>query len=239
LIRHWLKGAFVMANARLGYGIVLVALLLAGCAKGQPDLMAGHKKRSTASPPQPRVPVLVAKRAIPANALLKQADFFEIRMMPKDVAPQGAFDVFEKVKDRVLRQDLEAGKPLTENDLKKVEGRLILGPLPPGPPVLSIKVSREAGARLVYPGDRVDVELILPRRGGAGPPLVMTLVRDLEVLAVDDGCSPPDHCCELHCERVTVRVTREQAEELGVFEDSGNLRLVPRKAMGWPWRAGD
>lgn len=85
---------------------------------------------------------------------------------------------------------------------------------------------------LIVEGTHVDIELIASTPAKEGPKLLSTMIEDVEVLATNavpaDGTQPAKAA-----DRVTLRVTREQAVLLAGFEgavekEEAVIRLIPR-----------
>lgn len=146
---------------------------------------------AAAPPPPPEVPkapppaVLVANRDIPAGSMLNaewvdwhdQTDPIDITVaVVRDIVPLRA------VVGGVTRRDIGAGE-LIAWDALLLPGHpgFISAALKPGLVAVTVEVDRATtDARIIYPGDRVDVIMMLT----TDPPASRTIVRDSRVLAV-------------------------------------------------------
>jgi Flp pilus assembly protein CpaB len=62
--------------------------------------------------------VLVADRRIHAGTKIKAPErFFVVKVFPRGSEPKGALTRFDEVRDRAVNKMLNAGRPVTENDL--------------------------------------------------------------------------------------------------------------------------
>jgi Flp pilus assembly protein CpaB len=78
------------------------------------------------------------------------------------------------------------------------------------------------------PGSRVDVVAVTAGLDGQKP-AGKTILKNIQVLAVDEPAPAPDDILTLPMNVVTLRVTQEQAKLLAVHADTATLRLVVRQ----------
>jgi Flp pilus assembly protein CpaB len=126
-------------------------------------------------PPSPEtVRVLAAARDLPAGATLRARDLRHVAL-PPDAVPSGALR--ENVTGRTLAGPMRRGEPLT--DARLVTGGLLRG-YGPGTVATPIRIADAGVARLLRPGDRIDV-LATPSHGA---PFSRTVVSSVPVVAV-------------------------------------------------------
>jgi pilus assembly protein CpaB len=212
----------------------LVLMLVAGGCGLAAAFMTSKYLASQAQQPQKQeeeIPVLFAKQAIPGNSLLRDPKAFQVKLVRKSDASKDAIGDFEQAKDRALKVSLAADKPLAESDLLPKGSEGIHSKLRPGERAMSIKVNPDtAAAGFISPGDKVDVLATVTRTTTPNEqPRAETILQDVEVLAVDDQMESQDGGRARKTDRVTLRVTLEEAQALAVFADTGTLRLVVRR----------
>jgi len=178
-----------------------------------------------------KVRVLVAKKKISGYTRLTDAEIFEERLFDQNVVPKDAVSDFEAVKGRVLKVGLGEGKMLAESDLVDPTQSSPTWKLNPGELAMSVKVNADtAGAGFLMPGDRVDVQATIVRTTSPNEkPFSKFILQNIEVLAVGQDVQQPDGTIYKEPNRVLLRVTHKQAEELALYQDTGNLRLLPRR----------
>jgi pilus assembly protein CpaB len=172
----------------------------------------------------PAVPVVVARRSLPAGRRLRAADL-AVRRIPARYAPAAAAEPAGLV-GQPLAAAVPAGAALTPEHVAPVAG---------GPPLRRGERAADvlaAGARgEVVAGTRVDV-LVTRARGepGAAPAGAQLALQDVEVLAArpaPDGAGPRDAVGPLVA--ATLRVTVRQAVFLAAAQSfAREIRLLAR-----------
>ena len=177
-----------------------------------------------------KVPVLVARRKIDAFHQLNDPEAFEVRMFAISNATKDAIGDFEEVKGRVLKNALEAGKPLAESDLLE-EGLYMLDyKLRPGEVAMSVKLNPESAVSgFIVPGSRVDVVATVTRAVAGTQPYTKVILQNVEVLAINQQMTAHEGVANQSVDRATLRVTHAQAEELANYADTGTLKLLLRR----------
>jgi pilus assembly protein CpaB len=138
-------------------------------------------------PPPPTVDVAVTARAIAPGTLLSREDI-EIRAVGADLAPPGVLRSWRDLLGRAAVVGLPAGAPLHAT-LVSDDG--VSAAAPHGTVVVPVRLSDDAVADLLRPGDRVD--LLAGTTSGsepAGEP--RSLARASLVLPVPDAREPKD-----------------------------------------------
>lgn len=137
-------------------------------------LVVSLATRPGAEPARPAaaeaVPVVVAKRAVPANARLA-ADDLEVRQVAADLAVPGTLAVPREAVGKRVVVSLAAGQPVLKSLLELPENRGGLSArIPPGYRALTFAVTDLTGlAGRLQVGDRVDVVAFTQGQGGGGP----------------------------------------------------------------------
>jgi pilus assembly protein CpaB len=138
----------------------------------------------------------------------------------------------------VVRQRIEAGKPIAANMIVKPGDRGFLAAvLTPGYRAIAIGVTAVSGAAgLIFPGDHVDV-ILTQRFQDTQEPLARrsvgeTIVQNLRVLAVDQhlqqvSADPSANGGQV-ARTVTLELLPEQAEMVSVAAELGKLSLTLR-----------
>ncbi|TDC03360.1 Flp pilus assembly protein CpaB, partial [Actinomadura bangladeshensis] len=109
--------------------------------------------------PPPSVRVLSAARDLPAGTPLTAADLGHVDLPPPAV-PSGALR--SSAVGRVLAGPMRKGEPLTD---ARVLGEALLKGYAPGTAATPIRIADRAAARLLHPGDRIDVLSAPPAEG--------------------------------------------------------------------------
>jgi pilus assembly protein CpaB len=182
----------------------------------------------------PSVPVVIARRALPAGARLR-ADRLALREMPARFAPPEVFHAATALAGLRAASQLPAGTVLSVADVRDPASEAPAGaPVRAGERVADI-VAR-GSPELVVPGARVDVLVTRDGRGGgAGPGRTDLALQDVEVLAASpagsgDGGSGADGTAG-GSPRVeaSLRVTLRQAIFLTAAQNfAREIRLLPR-----------
>jgi pilus assembly protein CpaB len=169
------------------------------------------------------VPVLVAKVRVPSWQPIKEPEkFFEVQQFPETIAPKKAIGDLEKVKDQRLRNFLEEGKPLTQDDLVNKDQMGLEVQLQPGQRATALKVNAEQViGGFILPGCRVDV-VCTTRDGEKATKLIL---QNMLVLAADTVDSKNPDTKTILAQTVTLAATPEESARLALAASLGELRL--------------
>jgi pilus assembly protein CpaB len=179
-----------------------------------------------------KVTVLVAKEKLPGYISLRDPKLFEEKTISKSQAEvlKDPVDNFDKIKGRTLKNSLAAGKTLTESDLLPPNVEALEHKLKPGERAFTVKVTPDSAvAGFILPGSMVDVIATQTNRHDNQEPYSKTILQNVEVLAIDANLQAPDGAIAKTAERVTLRLTLKQCEDIRVHADTGNLCLVLRR----------
>jgi Flp pilus assembly protein CpaB len=173
----------------------LLATLLAATA-----VLAGV--RAAEAPPEPTVPVVVAREDLPGGSAVDVADL-EVRDLSPDDAPEGTATSPEEVTGRLLAAPVRRGEPVT--DVRLVAPGLLDGY--PGLVAAPVRVADAAVVALLEVGDRVDLVATSPEDAAA-----RVVVRAAPVVAVP--APGPQDAGPLTGRLLVVAVDAESALEL-------------------------
>jgi len=188
---------------------------------------------SAAQPPaEPKsVPVLVAKKKIPAFTFIKKVeDFFEVVEKPTDSLPK---NYFSALNDKDLKEGFAVARAIpeggyvTRDDLVPKGIGNLEAALPPGMRAVSIKVTvDQLVGGFILPGSRVDVISTVRREKDI---ISQTILQKVLVLAVDTLTQRNgDKTTTILGNTVTLAVTPEDAQKLSLAATRGELRLTLR-----------
>jgi Flp pilus assembly protein CpaB len=183
----------------------------------------------------PLVDVMVTKRPMLAFNPL-ELDAFYVRQIPAGMGDGWLKkeEVENLVNDsKMLKRSLGKNRPVSFDDVYDPQRDSLRGVLKAGEIAKTIGRAKPLSlSSLIVEGAHVDIELITSTPAKEGQKLLSTILEDVEVLATNafpgDGTQPAKPA-----DRVTLRLTREQALLLGSFEgaqekDQGVIRLFPR-----------
>ena len=175
------------------------------------------------------VPVVVAAADIPRGASIT-AGLVRTRDYPKGLLPAGALAKVEDVLDRAVFVPLAKDEPVLDGKLApKGSKRGMAALVPNGLRAFTIHTPSVAAgvAGFILPGNKVDVLLTMEGKRGS---MTMTLLQNLEILAVDQRIDAPvDNRVDPNQLRsVTLLVTPDQAAKLDLGQNTGTLHLSLR-----------
>ncbi len=139
-----------------------------------------------------------------------------------------------QVTGAVVRQSFLAGEPIVPGKIVRGgQGGYLSVTLEPGMRAVAIPVNAQTGVGgLILPGDRVDV--LMTRKEGAGPevagspPTVQPVLRNVQVMAVDQQVQAPKNAKSLVGGSITLAVPAADVEVLLGAEGHGELNLALR-----------
>lgn len=183
-----------------------------------------------APPSEEDIAVLVARQRVPGyTQLTDPGQLFEVKKLPKRDVPRDAIRQLDHVRGRTVKAAVEPGAILTESGLLPPGQEPLVAKLREGERLMTVKVTLDSAAGgFILPGSRVDV-VATQLRGENNQPYSKTILQNIEVLAIDQQPQIPEGTIAKTYDRVTLRVTLEQAEILSVYADTGTLRLVARR----------
>lgn len=227
--------------------IVLVIALAAGAIAAM--LASGNRTPAPqAPPPAPPPPlattdVLVAKNDLNTGQMIKDGDL-GWQTWPADSASAALVrksDRPDAIKDFVgawVRSPMVVGEPI--RDSKVVTGRgggFMAAVLPHGMRAIALDISPDTDAGgFILPNDHVDV--ILTRRdkwaeriGGVEKYISETILRNVRVLAVDQGIEDHEGQKVAVGKTATIELDPQQAETLALARQLGTISLTLRSLL--------
>jgi pilus assembly protein CpaB len=152
---------------------------------------------------------------------------------PAGATPDGTFDQVEKIVGRVTVTNVAAREPVTDFKLAP-EGSSggLSAVIPEGYRAMTVKVDDVVGVSgFLQPGTMVDVLTVIEAAGDGAHrnPISKIVLQNVKVLASGQNLDKPKNEREADTVKaVTLQVTPEQAEKLGLASTEGKLRLVMR-----------
>ncbi len=133
----------------------------------------------------------------------------------------------------VVRIPFLAGEPIVPAKIiKGGQGGYLSVTLQPGMRAVAISVNPQTGVGgFILPGDRVDILLTRkenPGAGGSATPTVETVLRNVQILAIDQQVQAPKNAKSLVGGSATLEVPAEDVETLLGAEGRGELALALR-----------
>jgi pilus assembly protein CpaB len=153
---------------------------------------------------------------------------------PKDKVPVGAVTKWEDIEGRRPKTIIFQGEPLNDGKfLAKGETHDPIAGIPPGMRLKTVQVdASKSAAGLLSPGDRVDVQLFVPRndRNGVTNPFTKIILQNVRVYAVDQAVQRTSEGTEERsiAKTVSLVVSPEQASRITTAENLGEISLIPR-----------
>jgi len=175
---------------------------------------------------------VAARQDIVSGAVIKRG-MVEIRTFPRNALPPGAADKLESVVDMVALQQIEAGKPISQNQVGPTH-RLAYR-VPPLMRAVTVALDPIIGVGgFIRPGDRVDVIATFTVGSGA---VTKTVLQNVELLATGKEVVATEIEPETGKEgkpteipNATLAVWPMDAEKLVLADSRGKLRLALRGA---------
>jgi len=201
--------------------------------------------------------VVVAKSDIAAGTEIT-ADMVEVIEVPDSLLVRDAFTSTQLVVGEAARYPIAAGEQVTRARVgANAEGDGLAFVVPAGMRAIAVSVDEITGVGgLILPGDRADVIAVISDQAGAdNPDRVVTVLQDVEVLAVaqsaqepvpaadeeaaaqaeTDGASttsgqlPEDAEPQPSARTVTLALTPEQVQLLALVQEEGSIYLSLRR----------
>lgn len=176
--------------------------------------------------------IVVASEEIPVGSTIDAAKL-KLADWPKANVPIGAFTSTEQVVGRVAIERHLPGDPVVEARLIPKEGTpgILTYKIPEGHRAMTVAVDQVAGvAGFITPGSKVDVVLIATPPGAAQSiSKILPTLQNIPVLAIGQIIEQKEGQ-PVVVPTVTMDVTPQQAEDLGIASTQGRLQLVLRRA---------
>ncbi len=212
--------------------IGILALVFGGSAAVGVYLMMGTSPEVT-KPDLARVVVAavdINRGQTVTNELLTMSEW------PKEMVPEGAIVNIGDILERTVAIPMLKGDVLVDRKLAATgSGRGLAAIIPAGMRAVTIQTPNIATgvAGFILPGNRVDVLLTMSGQGSSdqtGGGSTITLLQNLEILAVDQMTDTPDDNLvgSQELRSVTLLVTPAEAARLDLGQNKGTLRLTLR-----------
>jgi len=207
-------------------------LLAVGFAALASYMAMGWLKQQAATQPPVKTKstiVVVAKTKVGPASLLEAAQL-QTDAWHQEKAPPGSFANPEQVVGRVTATSLMPGELLTEDKLAP-KGSLpgITALLSPSKRAMTVKVDEASGvAGFLAPGDRVDVVVIVDKGEFDKNPIARLLLQNLKVLGTGQKMETRPGDKPQVVPTVTLEVTPQEGERLGLAAQEGRISLVLR-----------
>jgi pilus assembly protein CpaB len=209
--------------------LIVVLALVFGVAAA---VMAGQLTLQRSGEHADTAPVVVAAADIPRFSMVL-ADQVKVRQFPKEVVPPGALSSIDDAVGRVAFVPIVKDEPLHGSRLaSKGAGRGLAAVIPPGMQAIAIQTPNIAVgvAGFILPGNKVDVLLTSNPNNSKSGLSTITLLQNVEILAVDQRVEAPaeNKVDPKELRSVTLLVTPEQAGRLALGQSNGTLHLALR-----------
>jgi pilus assembly protein CpaB len=158
-------------------------------------------------------------------------DSVQLRDVPENLFPAGAFSRVEDVLDRPVISNIQAEEPVVEARIAMKGSGMGLGPLiPPGMRAISVRVNDVVGvAGFVLPGMRVDV-LVTGKPPNRADTETQTVLQNITVLSAGQTIQTDGKSQPIVAPVVTLLVTPAEAEALTLSNSEGRIQLVLRNS---------
>ncbi|NIP80925.1 MAG: Flp pilus assembly protein CpaB [Gemmatimonadetes bacterium] len=211
--------------------IILLLALVAAAVAGFSTLrfLSTRPVAAAAARPDRRAQVVVATRALPVGALLKEEDVRVIDW-PAESVPENYVTVTSDVIGRGLISAVRTNEPILTTELaEKGSGAGLPIIIPEGKRALSIRVDEViAVAGFVIPHTRVDVLLTLEQND---QPRTQVILQNMTVLAAGQVVQRDEEGNPMNVGVVTLLVTPQEAEKLTLAAQQGRIQLALRNMI--------
>ena len=140
------------------------------------------------------IDVVVASQEISAGTRIS-GDMLQLATLPANGIVEGALTTRDGLDGLVVRQNMARGEQFTATKLGQTEAdgdSTLSAIVPPGMRAAALEVDENTiVGGLVVAGARVDIIVIMEDQDGDGPPRAVTLLQDIEVLAVAQTTQKP------------------------------------------------
>ncbi len=179
-------------------------------------------------PPVPKVSILVARKMITANTLLKNPkDWFVEKSVVEADAPKEALRSWEGLQGKTMKRSLRLGDHVLLEDVQDGVPTLAV---PPGMRAVGLRVTVDAIAAgfASLPGSRVDIYWNHRRGNSEEKSFSMRLLQNVVVLAADTQDGSGDGARAIPASVVTLALTPDDTQRVSLASEHGTLRLVLR-----------
>jgi len=174
--------------------------------------------------------ILVAMTDIGINQKL-DAQNIKLEEWPKDRVPEGAISDLKELDGKYPKSRMYAGEPILNAKLTGANQNTAVNTIPKGYRAVPVKVSAETTGRLIQPGDRVDVLVMLRKSSEVPETGTRTILRDVNVFSVDGATerSVDETGNARNVNTVLLLLRPKQAEAVTLASELGRLFLTLRR----------
>jgi pilus assembly protein CpaB len=174
--------------------------------------------------------VVVAAKPIPVGTVLAEKDV-QPMPWPAESTPAGAFDSAQQVTGHTVLVPLAQGEPVLASRLASTEKGGGGGTaVPSGMRAVSVHVSDSSGVLAqLGPGQKVDVQALITRKGSNGEPELRTILEGVPVLAVNPQLDASSQGANLPT--VTLLTNPADADVLALADSGARVRLALRNPL--------
>lgn len=220
----------------LGLSVIIGALASVAAYSWLQDLASRAQNTQVESPSTESVAV-AAQDLSPGTTLTEE--MAQVLPFPADHLPEGSFREAAPLKGRVLLTSVKRNEPILESKLapQTVTTGGIAAVTHPDRRAMAVRVEDLSIARLLKPGDRVDVIVTVHRLGGAGEPVTKLVLQHVLVLPnqadlekkKDDTTPEGEHAPSANI--IMLEVAPEEAEKLALATTEGKVQLALRNPV--------
>jgi len=172
--------------------------------------------------------VVVAAKPIPAGTVLAESDVRSISW-PVEGTPAGAFESPQQVAGHTVLEPLTQGEPVLEARLAST-GKGGGSGVPAGMRAVSVHVSDSSGVLAqLAPGQKVDVQVLVTRKGANSEPELRTILEGVPVLSVNP--QPEARSQGSNLPAVTLLTNPADADVLALADSGARVRLALRNPL--------
>lgn len=214
----------------------VLLLLLALVSGGVAALVALRYLRQQTAPlmatERPKARVVVAARPLPVGSIVGEQDV-KLVDWSGGVTPAGYFGSVQEVVGRGLIVPVEENEPVLSGKLAaKGAGGGLPVMIDEGMRAFSMAVDQVIGVSgFVGPNTRVDVLLTLASSPALKEPTTKVIMQNLRILAAGQTIQQDKEGKPMNVPVVTLLVTPEQAETLGLATGQGRIQLALRNTL--------
>jgi pilus assembly protein CpaB len=204
--------------------LLCIAFVAAAASTGVFYRLLGSQLRE-ASSSAPRRPVVVATRNLDRGTVVTAGDL-KVSTWSGAEPLKGGYASPDQIIGKTIYEAVEENEPITLTRLASRDGGAGNG-VSAGMRAVSVRASDSSGVlRLLRPGNRVDVQVVACVHGAE--PSLRTALQNLEVLSID---APESAGGRQAAPVVTLLATPAEADQLGLADSAGHIRLLLRNPL--------
>jgi len=145
--------------------------------------------------------------------------------------PPGSFSDAKSLRGRVLIYPVKANEPILESRLASIDVKTggVAPLISPDKRAMAVKVDKVIGVSgFIFPGHRIDVLVTVATTEKESAQITKTVLENILVLAVGSEVKEQEKDKPATVDVITLEVTPEEAEKLGLAASQGRLQLALR-----------